>query len=385
MRKRADRAEREDTFASLRKVAKAFEGFKPAREVLKRVSAVPTCFVQFDHATKVGGLPIERISLLHGPSGEGKTAYTLGLVKSFLQRGHLVFFIDAERTTPITWAEKVMAEHADHPFFFASRPESYEQTTEDVRKFCQQLIAQREAGNLPENTSALFICDSIRKLVPKDLAKKIAADVDKHGLDGASGRGAQWKAAMNSQWMDELVPMLEEARAAFVVIARETDDGEASKWEKLAGTDYKVGGGKALYYDSSMVIRVSRSKYILEKDEPKATVFGEKHLITIRKTKVSGHEEKQTICYFHTSNGVFTPFGFDMARDLVDLGERFGVVERKGAWFNFGDVRLGQGMHNAVKKLTEDAEIMSAVDAAVRLRFDSENPIEVTEDGEVLS
>src|SRR6267378_1560946 len=288
MRKRADRADREDKFASLRKVAKAFEEFKPAREVLKRVSAVPTCFVQFDHATKVGGVPIERIALLHGPSGEGKTAYTLGLVKSFLERGHLAFFIDAERTTPITWAENVMFELADHPFFFASRPESYEQTTEDVRRFCKLLVEQRAEGNLPEETSAIFIFDSIRKLVPKDLAKKIAADVDKHGLDGASGRGAQWKAAMNSQWMDELVPMLEEARAAFVIIARETDDGEASKWEKQAGTDYKVGGGKALYYDSSMVIRVSREKYILEKDEPKAVVYGEKHRITIRKTKVSG-------------------------------------------------------------------------------------------------
>src|SRR5205814_10673608 len=69
-------------------------------------SAVPTRFIQFDHSTRVGGLPIERFMLMHGPSGLGKTEMAIGLEDSFLERDHFVFHVDSERTTPITWAEQ---------------------------------------------------------------------------------------------------------------------------------------------------------------------------------------------------------------------------------------------------------------------------------------
>jgi recombination protein RecA len=386
MRKRADRGDREDKFAAFRKVRKAFGEFRPAREVLKRVSAVRTRFLQFDHATGVGGLPIERVSVVHGPSGQGKTAFTLGLEESFLQLGHLVYHVDAERTTPITWAEKLMGDLADHPCYFAARPETYEETVEAVRRFATTIGEQRAKGVISEDTSGLIVVDSIKKLIPKGLWDQLQKDVLKNGIDGAGGRAGQWKAALNSQWMDELVPLMDDARTAIVIIARETDDSEAGKWTKLAGDDYKVNGGKAIIYDSSMVLRVQRDKYVTAANEEgeRAPVYGERHRVTIHKTKVSGQEEKKTLCYFHTSNGTFAPFGFDRARDVLDLGTRFGVVEQRGAWFSFEDQRLGQGMHNAVSALAGDVGRLAQVEAAVRARFESENPIQVTDDGEVM-
>lgn len=384
MRKQVDKAEKREKFASLQKIAKAFDAFRPASTVLKAVSAVPTRFVQFDHATKVGGLPIERFTLLHGPSGEGKTTFILGLLDSFLECDFPVLYIDSERTTPHTWAARLFPKNADHVLFKAARPDTYEDATILVRDFCNALKEQRDAGNIDSNYSGLIICDSIRKLVPKDHMKKIQEDA-KHGLDGMSGRGAMAKAALNAMWMDELVPLLEDSRAAFVCIARETDDGEANKWAKMAGNDFKVGGGKALYYDSSMVIRVQRAGYIYEKDtDTKGPVYGERHRVTIRKTKVSSHEEKQSICYYHTSNGNFLPYGFDRARDLLDIGERFQVIEKRGAWYSYETEKLGCGANAAVKNIAENPTIMSAIEAAVRLRFDTQTPIEVTDDGEII-
>jgi recombination protein RecA len=384
MRKRTDeRKPDKKRLMSMEAVAKEFEDFRPAREVLTKVRAVPTRFVQLDHGTRVGGLPIERFMLCHGPSGHGKTYFTLGLIDSFLARDHLALFIDAERTTPMSWVNTVVP-RANHPLFFAKRPASYEETVSDVRKFVLKVKRLRDGGDLDPNTTALIVCDSVRKLVPQNILAKILKDADKNGIDGMGGRAAQIKAAMNAQWMDELVPLLEDTQTGFLAIARETEDPTVSKWEKLAGNDYKVGGGSALYYDASMVFRVSRASYVTEKSNPddetsKANIYGERHRITIRKSKVAGKEDKVTSCYFHTSNGTFIPEGFDRARDVIELGIAFELIEKSGSWFSFMGERLGQGLHNAVKSLTAQPDRLDEIEMTVRDAFKAHDPNEYDE------
>jgi len=106
--------------------------------------------------------------------------------------------------------------------------------------------------------------------------------------------------------------------------------------------------------------------------------------VTIRKTKVAGREDRQTVCYIHTSNGVLVPAGFDRARDVFDLAERFGIVKPKGAWLHWGRSKWN-GRHAAVKKLTADETALDALEGAVRLEFEKEKPVELTSDGEVIS
>lgn len=403
MRKRSEVKEREERgprYKGIAAAAKAFDAFRPAREVLSIVRAVPTRFVQFDHATRVKGLPIERFGLIHGPSGEGKTYFSLGLLESFLRLDHFGLLIDAERTTPISWARGVMGPRADHPGFFAIRPKSYEETVKQVREFVITLKRQRDEGVIPPDTSALIICDSIRKLVPEGLLAKLFGEVYEgvnarrkkqidrgaKGIDGVGGRAAQIKAAMNAQWLDELTPLLEETHTGFLAIAREAEDPEADHYSKLAGTAYKVGGGTAIYYDSSIVIRIERSSWVSDggdDDGKNKKIFGEKHAVTIRKTKVAGQEQKQTVCYFHTSNGTLIPVGFDRARDVIDIGVRFKIVEQSGAWFSFRGQRLGQGIHNSVKALADNEALLDEVELAVRESFPTYEPTEVTEQGEV--
>ena len=369
---------------ALTAVAERFKSFRPARAVLTRVRAVPTCFVQFDHATKVGGLPIERFMLIHGPSSHGKTTASIGFMRSFLALDHFVLFVDAERTTPITWLEQMMGALTEHPHFFAQRPATYEDTVDAVRDFLTTLAAAREAGEVPTDTTALIVVDSLRKLVPANIMKKILKDDGKSGVDGMGGRAAQVKAAMNAAWLDELVPLLEQTQAGFLAIARETEDPNADQWAKKFGNDFKVGGGKAVYYDASLVMRVERASYVGEKGEDggKGETYGERHRVTIRKTKVAGREDRQTTCYFSTSNGVLVPAGFDRARDVVELAEQFGIVEAKGGWLRWG-AHKWNGRHQAVKKLAADPVTLGALELATRAEFEAKPPVEHDADGVV--
>jgi recombination protein RecA len=268
---------------------------------------------------------------------------------------------------------------ADHPFFFAERPDIYEELMELNRSFLHKVDELRLGKLLAEDASALVVVDSLRKLVPRNIAKAVEDSVLKHGADGVGGRSGQVRAAMNAAWMDELVPLLDKTRTAFVAIARESEDPDADAFMRARGHAYKVGGGKAIYYDASMVFRVERESYVTkptDKEKKEApVVYGERHRVTIRKTKVAGHEDKYTVGYFHTSNGRLVPFGYDRARDLLELGERFGVVEKSGAWYSFGGERIAQGRDNVVVNLTANRPMMDAIELAVRARF-ADNPVE---------
>lgn len=355
----------------LSKVAKEFKDFRPASQALTIVKAVPTIFPQFDFATRVGGLPIERFSLLHGPSAGGKTYWTIGLLLSFLMRDHFAYLIDAERTTPISWLRKAMGDYANHPGFYATRPKTYEKTVLDVRKFVNTIKRLRDTKKIPKTTSALIVVDSIRKLVPEDQFARIMREAKKPGdkKEKVKDRSAQIKAAMNALWLDELIPLLEETMTAMVVIARETEDPDADPMAKKFGKDFKVGGGRHLYYDASMNMRVKRvgsyGKKITVGTQTKMKPYGDVHEVQITKSKVSGKgEEFTTSCRFHISNGAIVPAGFDRARDLVEIAREFDIIEGT-SWLKYGGIKW-QGDDKAVKRLTEDKELFAKLDKEVR-------------------
>lgn len=345
----------------MEQVASSFKAWRPASEVLTRVEAVPTIFPQYDVATRVMGHPIARFCRLRGPSNEGKTSFQIGLMLSFLQRGHFAGFADAERTTPPEWLQEMMGEYVGHPAFNALPIRSYEETVDAVREYCERIADARVKGVIPEETSGVICIDSIRKLVPKNLLKELMRKGTKDkGVDGFGGRAGQIKAALNAAWVDELVPLLADTRMAMVIIARETDDPDAGMFDE----GIKVGGGKALLYDSSLDIRVSRA-FITDPDERKL-IWGERHKIEIRKTKVGRKELKVPVGYFHTSNGVESPAGFDRARDVLELACNAGIVTQAGASYRFGEVKLGMGERKALAALREQPELLQEIEQAAR-------------------
>jgi RecA/RadA recombinase len=221
MARRAGKKAAKDRLDAVGKVAGRLTTWRPATEVLTRVEAQPTIFVQLDEATRVGGWPIQRFGLIHGPSNGGKTALCVGLGKSFLQAGGFFAFIDAEMTTPADWLQKLMGEYASSPGFVAARPRNYEAAVDGVREFAETIANARAAGELPEESTGLIVVDSIRKLVPERLLAKImkhGAEGDKGSIDGAGGRAGQMRAAINAQWLDELVPLLYHTRCAMIFV-----------------------------------------------------------------------------------------------------------------------------------------------------------------------
>jgi RecA/RadA recombinase len=361
-----------DRLQRMQAVAARFSAFRPATEVLTRVRSVPTRFVQIDRATRVGGWPIERIATVHGPSNHGKTSFCHGLGLSFLEKGHYYGFIDAEYTTPETWLAELMGQQSSHPGFVAMRPTSFEQTVDGVRQFVETIGEARDKGDLEDDTTALLVVDSIRKLVPDRLIEKIAKEgaAGKNGsVDGMGGRGAMYKAALQSQWMDELVPLLASTKTAMVVIAREADDPNADARDIKFDSAWKIQGSKSLVYDASLVIRITRDSWLREGPKESAVVVGERHRARIWKTKVGGKEDRHVDAYFHTSNGVDGHVGFDRARDVFELAREFGIVESAGAWFKCGEHKW-QGESKAVAALRDPA-LLAEIEAEVRAGFDN--------------
>lgn len=362
--------------AAMAKVTAAMGGWRPAPEVLREVEAVPTRFLQYDVATGVGGHPISRITLLHGPSGNGKSEFALGLGESFLRREHFFGLLDAERTTPASWTRALMHEAASLPTFVALPVSTYEKSVDGVRRFCTAIADARAAGTIDRDTTGLVVVDSVRALVPADMMKHALAELKgdgsekkprgrfgkaKKGIDGTGGRSGQIKAHLNSIWVDELVPLLADTRTGIVMIGREVKDEDAGFFD----SGVKVGGGAGLVFGASLRLRVT-SKFLYEGEEGNRRCVGEVHQIAIHKTKVSGKLEPVVFANYHTSNGVDAPAGFWPERDALEIAEECGVITLKGSWHWFDGKRIGNGRLGVLKRLHDEPALLVAIDAAVR-------------------
>lgn len=347
---------------ALSDVADEFKSWGPGREVLTPVRSVPTVFPQFDVATRVKGLPIQRVNLVHGPSNHGKTVFLLGLGRSFLERNHFYFHVDAEMTTPEPWVVENLREFSTRATFRAIRPRNYEETADAVRSACTTLEKLRAGGHIPEDTTALFGIDSLQKLIPKDYLAKLSAaakDGEKKGIDPYKGRGGMIQAAMNSGWMKELIPLMYHCNAGIVILTREAQNTEA---QGMFDRDWKVGGGSGVYYDSSLVIRITRDGWVEKGSEGNKVVIGERHLVQVMKTKVGHKDAKVSRCYFHTSNGQLIPAGLDTARDVLELGLRAKTVTKVGnTLYDSDGIVFGNSMNQAVENLTADPERLNAI------------------------
>lgn len=362
-------------FKSLATAAKRLGDWKPAHEVLTEVRAVPTIFPILNAVSAVGGgWPTDRFTLLHGPSNEGKTELMLGLGRSFLERGHFFAHIDAELTTPFSWTRQLLGDVADSPGYRALRFGTFEHIRAAVRRFCDAIGEAREAEEIDPDTTALIALDSIRKLVPENIWAELTKEaegktkrgaggrVQKRGVDGYGGRAAQYKAALNAAWLDELIVLLAQTGCGMLTITRESVDEEDD-----FGREVRLGGGKALFFDSSLVVRATKAADIVDGEGKDAPLVGERRCISVYKTKVAGREVRWPEAFYHSSNGRLegVPAGFDRPRDLLELALQRGVCEAKGSWIAFDGTNIGQGANRTVKRLHAEPALLARLEAAV--------------------
>lgn len=353
------RGELADRLSAFGEIAAKAEGWRPASEVLSKVRAKQTIFPQIDRASRCGGWPIERCSLLHGPSNHGKTILLHGLGLSFLRTGDMYALVDAERTTSNVWTHELMSEAADSPAFVAMRPPNFEAVVDGVRDLVTRVIEGKEKGTVPKDAVGIIGVDSVRKLVPERLLEKIRSE--EGGIDGASGRAAMIKAALSAAWLDEIVPLMHAGGFAMVFITRESENTEATgKYDPK----FKIQGGKAYQYESSLTGRVTRASWIYKGEKE---VVGERHAVQITKTKVGGKDGRDSIAYFHTSNGKLSPEGFDRARDVLDIATRLEIIKLSGSSYSYDGKRLGIGEHAAAKAIREDSALCADLEGKVQL------------------
>lgn len=340
---------------ALQKTAFSIDGFTPARDVFQPIRSVKTRLISFNAATRVNGFPLQRVVMVHGPSNEGKTTFVLTVAASFIDAGSPVMYNDAERTLDDKFPALIMGpETARSDLFFGSKPATYEEAMDNARKWLQAVSAARAKGQLPADGGALMIVDSLRKLTPAGLASKVAAGVTKNGVDGVGGRAGQVRAAYTAAWLDELVPLLDAHNASIIMIVRESEDPDADANDKKYGNDYKVTGGKAVFFDSSLVVRIERAGWIGPKKEGEAqVVYGERHVGTIRKTKLGGKDGKNSKFYFCTANGLVSAAGLDPCRDAFDVALKAGLIKKSSSWLSEPEIGQAQGEYAFLALLRE--------------------------------
>lgn len=149
----------------------------------------------------------------------------------------------------------------------------------------------------------------------------------------------------------------------MVGITRESDDPDADARDRKFDVAWKIVGGKALTYDASLVVRVTRDAWLYEGEEKR--VVGERHRARFWKTKVGGKDGKHTDAFFHTSNGAACAEGFDCARDVLELAQAAGVVEASGAWFKF-EGHKWNGEAKALAALRADDGLRAQIEMQTR-------------------
>jgi recombination protein RecA len=143
----------------------------------------------------------------------------------------------------------------------------------------------------------------------------------------------------------------------MIFVSREYENPEAMPFSP----QHKVGGGRALQFDSSLVCRVSRAAWVKQGEQ----VIGERHKVEITKTKIGGKDGKTSICYFHTSNGKLIAEGFDRARDMIEAATGMGLIDRGRSGVVWGEHKW-RGIDAAVKELTGEPEQMAKLENEIR-------------------
>lgn len=298
-------------------------GEKPVDDV----GAISTGCLSLDAAIGIGGFPRGRIVEVYGPESSGKTTLALQVVASAQADGGIAAYIDAEHALDPGYAENLGVKVDD---MLVSQPDSGEQALE---------IAETLARS---NSVAVIVIDSVAALVPR-------AELD--GEMGDSHMGLQ--ARLMSQALRKLTAIISSSRTTFIFINQ-----LRQKIGVFFGSPETTTGGKALKFYASVRLDIRRIGAIKEGDK----MVGNRTRVKVKKNKVASPFKE---CEFDIMYGE----GISKEGDLIDLAVNNGVIEKSGAWFSYGEERLGQGREKVRKLLKEDRELCERIEHEVKIKI----------------
>ena len=280
-----------------------------------KIEGIPTNSLSLDIALGGVGIPRGRVTELFGPEASGKTTLALHVIANAQRAGGVVAFIDAEHALDPTWAKKL---GVDVSSLLISQPDTGEQALE----IAEMLIRS-------DSVDAIVI-DSVAALTPK-------AEIE--GLMGDTHMALQ--ARLMSQAMRKLTAVINRSKTALIFINQ-----IRMKIGVMFGNPETTPGGRALKFYSTVRIDLRRLATIKEG----GVAIGNRVRARVVKNKIAPPFRESEFDLMFDS-------GISYEGDLLDLGLGCNVVEKSGAWLNYGDIRLGQGRENAKKYLTENKDL----------------------------
>ncbi|MEO8510862.1 MAG: recombinase RecA [Chloroflexota bacterium] len=288
------------------------------------VDVISTGSVALDLALGVGGIPRGRITEIYGPESSGKTTLCYHVAANAQRAGGIVAFIDAEHALDPGYARNV---GVDVDELLVSQPDTGEQALE----IAETLI--RSSG------VDLVIIDSVAALVPR-------AEIE--GEMGDSFVGLQ--ARLMSQALRKLTGAINRSNTALIFTNQLRE-----KIGVMFGSPETTTGGKALKFYASVRLDIRR----IETLKTGTDAIGSRTRVKVVKNKVASP--------FRTAEfDIMYNEGISREGGLLDVGIAAGVLSKTGAWFNYGETRLGQGRENSREFLKQNPEVALRVEDEIR-------------------
>ncbi len=294
----------------------------------ERFPVFPSGSLSLDLALGIGGIPRGRIVEVFGPESTGKTTLCLEGVAQVQKAGGVAAFVDAEHALDIRYARRLGVRVED---LLVSQPDCGEQALDIVEALVR-------SGSVDA-----VVVDSVAALVPR---AEIEGDMgDQHvGL----------QARLMSQALRKLVAASHRHGCTILFVNQ-----LRTKIGVMFGNPETTTGGNALRFYASVRLEVRR--VATQKNGKEATG---------NRTRVKVVKNKLAPPYTEAEFDIVFGEGIDHVSDLLEVGERLGVVVRSGAWVSWREEQLGQGREPAYRRLKEDPDLLRSLEADVRAAFE---------------
>jgi recombination protein RecA len=288
------------------------------------VEAIPTGSLSLDIALGVGGIPRARITEIYGPESSGKTTLCLHIVAEAQRKGGTAAYIDMEHALDPSYAARL---GVNIESLLVSQPDTGEQALEITETLVR-------SGAID-----VVVIDSVAALVPRS---EIEGDM------GDAQMGMQ--ARLMSQALRKLSGAINQTKTAVIFTNQ-----LRQKIGVMFGNPETTPGGLALKFYASVRLDIRRIQSI----KMGAEIIGNRVRVRVVKNKVAPP--------FRTAEfDVMYNEGISKVGDIIDLATQLELVAKRGAFYSYGDIRLGQGRENAKEFLRQNSELTQEIETAVR-------------------
>ena len=289
-----------------------------------KVDFIPTGAINLDAAIGVGGIPRGRVTEIFGPESSGKTTLALHVAGNAQRAGGVAAYIDAEHALDMDYARKL---GVDVDNLLISQPDTGEQGLE----ICDILVRSGAVD--------VVVIDSVAALVPK-------AEIE--GDMGDTHVGLQ--ARLMSQALRKLAGGINRSRTAVIFINQLRE-----KIGVVFGNPETTPGGRALKFYASVRLDVRRIGPVKEKD----AVVGSQVRVKVVKNKVAPPFRQAEFDIMYDE-------GISHIGLVTDIAAEAGIIQKSGAWYTYGDQRIGQGRENAKLFLKDNPAVLSEIEVKVK-------------------